>query len=246
MNRDEYERHIAGNLCWRCHEATRRSHKQQRRCPECLSKWSFNHRRLEWDLMKAFAYGVSAHRAAEVIGCSYPAAHGTFMICRRSLYPFVQSERQAVLDELQETVHGQADRLIPSRGTPSFADNAGGLAIIEWGGRVTVAHELAHVEAVAAIRSRRKWSGLIIDGDTLAILKDLTQSPGHRARRKRIGMTRAEAFWRSAVTAIRHQARGVAAEHLALYLAESEHRFNHGSGDLLEVLYSTVPKREPR
>jgi transposase len=68
MDLHEYERHLIGQLCWRCHEATRPSHERQRRCPACRRKWSYRQRRIRWELLKAFCLAATAHHAARTLG----------------------------------------------------------------------------------------------------------------------------------------------------------------------------------
>src|SRR5512146_1825674 len=86
MDLHEYERHRIGRLCWHCHEATRPSPLRQRRCPAWRRKWSYEQRRIRWELLKAFCLATTAHHAARPLGCSYPTAYRAFTDCRKAMW----------------------------------------------------------------------------------------------------------------------------------------------------------------
>ena len=100
MTVSDYERHLIGQLCWRCHEATRPSHLRQRRCPACRRKWSYERRRARWELLKAFCLTATAHHAARQVRCSYPTASRAFADFRAALARLAAEERRPLLGEL--------------------------------------------------------------------------------------------------------------------------------------------------
>ena len=76
MDRKDYEKHQMGELCWECHAATHGSGKKQRQCPRCRGKWSHEQRRLQWEILKAFVLGATAHHTARTLRISYPTVWG--------------------------------------------------------------------------------------------------------------------------------------------------------------------------
>ncbi len=116
----EYERHVLGQLCWDCQEATRPSHLQQRRCSNCQRKWSYQGRRNEWEIVKAFALGASVNRTSQVLECTYPTAYKVFLKCRSALGQWTIVERGTLLEKL-----GLKERtMVGSRGTIPNRRNA--------------------------------------------------------------------------------------------------------------------------
>ena len=101
MDLHAYERHLIGQLCWHCHEATRPSHERQRRCPACRHKWSYEQRRIRWELLKAFCLSATAHHAARTVGCSYPTAYRAYTECRLAMADLAAEEKRPLLGELE-------------------------------------------------------------------------------------------------------------------------------------------------
>src|ERR1700761_5358471 len=101
MDLHEYERHLIGRLCWRCHEATRPSHERQSRCPACRRKGSYEQRRIRWELLKAFCLSTTAPHAARTIGCSYPTAFRAFTDYRLAMADLAAEEKRPLLGELE-------------------------------------------------------------------------------------------------------------------------------------------------
>src|SRR3954454_2621765 len=101
MDVKEYERHLIGRLCWRCHEASRPSNERQHRCPACRREWSYEQRRLRWELLKAFCLATTTHHAARTIGCSYPTAHRAFTDCREAMARLAVEEKRPLIGELE-------------------------------------------------------------------------------------------------------------------------------------------------
>src|ERR1700684_3899248 len=101
MDIHEYERHLIGQLCWRCHEATRPSHERQRRCPACRRKWSYEPGRVRWELVKAFGLSATAPHSARPIGYSYPTAYRAFTDHRLLMARLAVEEKRPLLGELE-------------------------------------------------------------------------------------------------------------------------------------------------
>ena len=78
MTLSDYERHLIGQLCWACHEATRPSHRRQGRCPAYRRKWSYECRRVRREPLKAFCLTATAHHAARQVRCAYQTAFRAF------------------------------------------------------------------------------------------------------------------------------------------------------------------------
>jgi transposase len=241
MTWTEYERHVVGLLCWDCREATRPSHLLQRRCPKCLKKWSYQHRLLEHGLIQAFVFGVSASWAAKVLGCSYPPAHATFAECRQKVLALVLAEREAVRNELSEAIRRDRAKQTSSLPKCQIAVKDEHFLVIEWGAKVAVLDAFANADAIGRILRRRRASGLIAAADSLQIIQDLAPVRKRDTAHPPAGASVAAKFWRTVVTVIRRQARGVAREHLSVYVAECEYRHNHGPRGLLDHLCPAAP-----
>lgn len=65
-----YRRYLDGHLCWVDGTATHASSDQQRQCPLCRRKWSFDNLRREIQLLDEFCLKQSASRAARELSCS--------------------------------------------------------------------------------------------------------------------------------------------------------------------------------
>src|SRR4051794_4852653 len=75
MDLNDYERHLIGLLCWDCHAATGACNARQRQCPRCRKKWSYDRRRTQWELLKAFCLNATAHHTARFARCDYRTAY---------------------------------------------------------------------------------------------------------------------------------------------------------------------------
>src|SRR4029079_5335869 len=108
MDLYDYERHLIGQLCWHCHEATRPSRGRQRRCSACRRTWGYEQRRIRWGRLKAFCLSATAHHAARTVGCSYPTAYRAFTECRLAMADLAVEEKRPLLGEpeLDESCFG--------------------------------------------------------------------------------------------------------------------------------------------
>lgn len=97
----DYEKHLIGQLCWDCHKTTHKSSERQRQCPECKHKWSFHQKQIEWKLLEAFCYGLSAHQASKDLDVSYRTAYQHFMSFRKKVEAIAQNERISFLKHIQ-------------------------------------------------------------------------------------------------------------------------------------------------
>ena len=243
MTHGQYEEHAIGRLCWKCHTPTCAGHLLQRRCPKCRKKWSYQVRQTEWELMKAFALDATAHRAAQVIGCSYPTAHKAFMACRRVLCDLTIAERVPLLVKLGLREH--IARRSRSRSQPiEKAINHALFGIVEWNDSVRVITSGTSKEGLLMALMEKDLPGMVLFANRMTSIKDLRRYSGDTTRDSRAGRRpragRIEAFWRIVSERIRSHARGVGPAHLAFYSAEAEYRFNHSGDALVEVLYRAL------
>ena len=239
----EYERHVLGQLCWDCHAATRPSHLQQRRCRNCHRKWSYQGRRIEWEIVKAFALGASVNRTRQVLGCTYPTAYKVFARCRSVLCRWTVAERGLLLEK-----QGLKERTMAgSKGTTPHLRKAFKrmvIAVIEHDGKVFAivvkgskeqAHEAIETSAAA---------GMVLHADVFGGMRDLVRYKpvGGRSEKphKERSLDRVEAFWRQTSGHLRNQSRAVAPENLAHYLGEIQFRFNHPGDALVDRLFAAV------
>lgn len=254
MTLEEYERHLVGQLCWWCHHATHRSSGRQRQCPGCRAKWSYHHRKIEWELLRAFGLTATAHHATRVVRCSYPTAHAAYTRFRLTLQAMTDEEKEPLLGELEldESYFGGKRKGKRGRG-------AGGkvavFGILERAGRVyTVAVPNCKKETLMAKIEATTVKGSVFYTDEFTSYNDVKRHGKHVPinHQETFGVGRAhingiEGFWSYAKRLYRH-VHGVDPENFPLYLAEYEFRYNHRGEHLMTLLYdrlirATVPTR---
>jgi hypothetical protein len=64
-----YGRYLTDRLCWLDGTPTHASSDQQRQCPKCRLKWSYERLALELSLLREYSIGRSASEAARQAGC---------------------------------------------------------------------------------------------------------------------------------------------------------------------------------
>ena len=101
MERRDYEKHLMGELCWDCHAATHGSAARQRQCPGCRRKWSYEQRRQQWEILKAFVLGSTAHHTARTLRISYPTVWHHYRSWRRCLWEQSERERPPLCGEIE-------------------------------------------------------------------------------------------------------------------------------------------------
>ena len=101
MTIEEYEKHLVGELCWSCHEATHKCSSRQRQCPRCRKKICYLRSQRQWSLLKAFVLQASANSAAKNIGVSYPTAHAAFRRFRETLAGLAATEAGQLMGEIE-------------------------------------------------------------------------------------------------------------------------------------------------
>jgi transposase len=244
MNRADYERHLVGMLCWRCHEATKPSHRRQRRCPACRAKWSYHGRQIDWELLKAFVLGSTAHHASRVIGCSYPTAHRRFMEMRGALAKLAEAEKRPLLGELEldESYFGGRRKGKRGRGA---AGKVAVFGILERAGKVyTVAVPDCRKETLMARITAATVKGSVFFTDEFTSYNDLEKFGKHIPINHQetfvdgtAHINGVEGFW-SFAKRLHRLCHGVNRDNFPLYLAEYEFRYNHRDDCLLDILYS--------
>ena len=246
MTLNDYERHLIGLLCWRCHEATRPCHLRQRQCPACRRKWSYERRRVQWELLKAFCLTASAHHAARSVRCSYPTAHRAFTRCRATLRRLAAIEKQPLLGalELDESYFGGKRKGKRGRGA---AGKVAAFGILERAGKVyTVVVPDCRRETLMAKTAAATVKGSVFYTDEFTSYKDLERYGKH------VPVNHQETFaegpahingiegFRSFAKQLHRPCRGVARENFPRYLAEYEVRYNHRDDHLLTVLFEEL------
>ena len=250
MDVSDYERHLIGQLCWLCHEATRPSHRRQRRCPACRRKWSFERRRMRWELLKAFCLTATARHAARQLRCAYPTAYPTayraFAESRAALARLAAEERRPLLGELEldESYFGGKRKGKRGRGA------AGKLAvfgILERDGKVyTVAVPGCRKETLVAKIEAATVKGSVFDTDEFKGYNGLSQFGKHmpidHAETYADGpahINGLEGFW-SYAKGLHRPCHGVDRENFPTYLAEYEFRYNHRNDRLITILFEAL------
>lgn len=73
-----YRRYLEDRRCWADGTPTHASSGQQRQCPKCRRKWSYEHRLLQVTLLEQYCQGINASRAAKNIGCAKNTARSHY------------------------------------------------------------------------------------------------------------------------------------------------------------------------
>ncbi len=246
MTVSDYERHLIGQLCWRCHEATRPSHRRQRRCPACRRKWSYERRRVRWELLKAFCLTATAHHAARQVRCAYPTAYRAFVAFRAALARLAAEERRPLLGELEldESYFGGKRKGKRGRGA---AGKVAVFGVLERAGKVyTVAVPDCKKETLMAKIEAATVKGSVFYTDEFTSYNDLSrfgkhvpidhsetyaEGPAH--------INGLEGFW-SYAKGLHRPCHGVDRENFPVYLAEYEFRYNHRHDHLITILFEAV------
>ena len=242
----DFERHLIGQLCWACHAATRPSHERQRRCPACRRKWSYERRRVRWELTKAFALTATAHHAARSVRCSYPTAHRAFTDCRHALARLTGEEKRKLLGELEldESYFGGKRKGKRGRGA---AGKVAVFGILERAGRVyTVAVPDCKKETLMGKIEAATVKGSVFYTDEFTSYNDVARYGKHVPvnHRETFGVGVAhingiEGFW-SFAKRLHRQVHGVDRDHFPLYLAEYMFRYNHRNDHLPTILFEAL------
>jgi transposase len=246
MDLYNYERHLVGQLCWRCHEATRPSHRRQRRCPACRRKWSYERRRVRWELLKAFCLSATAHHAARTVGCSYPTAYRADTECRLAMAELAAEEKRPLLGELEldESYFGGKRKGKRGRGA---AGKVSVFGILERAGRVyTVVVPDCRKETLMAKIESSAVKGSVFYTDEFVSYKDLSRFGKHVPVDHAVAyvdgaahINGIEGFW-SYAKRLHRLSHGVGRENFPVYLAEYEFRYNHREQHLQEILYKAL------
>ena len=248
MDYRSYEKHLIGELCWDCGEATRRSSLTQRQCPKCRCKWSYRRAQVRWSLLKAFCLGSSAHQAARTLGCDYGTAHGCFEQLREGIRQLAQQERQALLGEIEldESYFGGRRKGMRGRGAAGKVPVFG---LLERGGKVySLVVPDCTKQTLMGLIERHSVKGSVYYTDEFKSYRDLKRFGKHLPvnHSKTFGNRRShingiEGFW-SFAKHLHYKTRGVDPGNFPQYLQEYEFRYNHRQDDLLATLYEHIIK----
>lgn len=73
-----YRRYLEDRRCWVDGTPTHGSSGQQRQCPKCRRKWSYEQRLLQVTLLEQYCQGINASWAAKNIGCAKNTARSHY------------------------------------------------------------------------------------------------------------------------------------------------------------------------
>jgi transposase len=246
MTLDDYERHLVGLLCWRCHVATKVHYRRQRYCPACDARWSYHYRRVEWELLKAFCLTATAHHAARVVRCGYPTAHAKYTRFRLAIQALTAAEKRKLLGELEldESYFGGKRKGKRGRGA---AGKVAVFGILERAGKVfTVAVPNCTKDTLMGKIAAATVKGSVFYTDEFTSYKDLAKYgkhvPVNHPETFGIGpahINGIEGFWSFAKRLYRH-VHGVEPENFPLYLVEYEFRYSHRNDHLLSLLFAAL------
>jgi transposase len=246
MDLNDYERHLVGLLCWSCHAATGHCNARQRQCPRCRKKWSYDRRRTQWELLKAFCLNATAHHAARFARCDYRTAYRAYMHHRLTLGEMTAEEKRPLLGELEldESYFGGKRKGKRGRGAPGKVAVFG---ILERDGKVyTVAVPDCKKETLMAKITSATVKGSVFYTDEFVSYKDLSRYGKHVPIDHREEFADGEAhingiegFW-SYAKRLHRLCHGVDRENFPVYLAEYEFRYNHRDDHLLTILFDRL------
>lgn len=80
-----YRRYLEGRRCWVDGTPTHASSDQQRQCPKCRLKWSFDNLARQIQMLEEFCLKQSATQAAKKLGCSKNTAIAHYRIFSRHM-----------------------------------------------------------------------------------------------------------------------------------------------------------------
>ena len=251
MERKDYEKHLMGELCWDCHAATHGSGKKQRQCPGCRRKWSYEQRRLQWEILKAFVLGSTAHHTARTLRISYPTVWGHYRSWRQSLWKQSERERPPRCGEIEADESYFGGRRKGQRGRGA-AGKVRVFGLLERGGKVysVVVPDCTKETLMAKIRDQ-SVKGSVYYTDEFGGYNDLKSHGKHLPVNHQVAFKSGpsyingiEGFWSFAKDWHR-QTHGVDPDNFPLYLREYEFRFNHRSDDLLDLLLRLAIRPTP-
>ncbi len=243
MTKEDYEKHLIGELCWSCHKATHRSHQSQRQCPSCRRKRHYNQRQNQWVLLKAFVLQASAHHAAKTIGVSYPTAYRFFMTLRELLSEQAAGERRRLLGEIEldESYFGGRRKGQRGRGA---AGKVVVFGLLERHGQViALAVPNCTKEILMAKIKAHAVKGAVFYTDEFGSYRDLGSYGKHLPIDHQVAfgagarhINGIEGFW-SYAKQLFMRTHGVDPQNFPLYLDEYQYRYNHRKEDLTEFLF---------
>ena len=73
MERKDCEKHLVGDRAGTAMGQRMAAGKNQRQCPRCRHKWSYEQRYQQWEVLKAVALGAKAHHAVRTLRMSVSA-----------------------------------------------------------------------------------------------------------------------------------------------------------------------------
>lgn len=246
MDLHEYERHRIGRLCWHCHEATRPSPLRQRRCPAWRRKWSYEQRRIRWELLKAFCLATTAHHAARPLGCSYPTAYRAFTDCRKAMARLTAEEKRPLLGELEldESYFGGKREGKRGRGA---AGKVAVFGVLERDGKVyTVAVPDCRKETLMARIKASTVKGSVFYTDEFVSYNDPSRYGKHVPIDHREEFADGAAHingiegFGSFAKRLHRLCHGVDRENFPVYLAEDEFRYHHRNEHLPTILFAAL------
>jgi transposase len=250
MDLDDYERHLVGLLCWVCHAATGPCSARQRQCPRCRKKWSYDRRRTQWGLLKAFCLNATAHHAARFARCDYRTAYRADMRLRLALGEMTAEEKRPLLGELEldESYFGGRRKGKRGRGA---AGKVAVFGILERDGKVdTVAVPDCRKETLMAKIEAATVKGSVFDTDEFTSDNDLSRFGKHvpidHSEAYADGAAHInglEGFW-SYAKGLHRPCHGVDRGNFPVDLAEDEFRYNHRDEHLLTIRFDRLYKPE--
>lgn len=241
-----YEKHLIGELCWECHEATKPSSGRQRQCPRCRRKWSYVQAQQQWGLLRAFVLQASANHAAKTVGVSYPTAYAAFMRFREVLADLAEQEGRKLLGEIEvdESYFGGRRKGRRGRGA---AGKVAVFGLLERHSRVCaiVVPNCTKETLMDKIRGHAV-KGAVFYTDQFTSYSDLQSFGKHLPinhqevfAKGHCHINGIEGFW-SYAKQLFLKCHGVDPENFPVYLKEYEFRFNHRKDDLSGILYQEL------
>ena len=246
MTYEDYERHLVGLLCWVCHAATGPCNARQRQCPRCRREWSYDRRRTQWELLKAFCLNATAHHAARFARCDYRTAYRAYMRLRLALAEMTAAEKRPLLGELELDESYFGGRREGKRGRGA-AGKVAAFGILERDGKVyTVAVPDCKKETLMAKIEAATVKGSAFYTDEFISYNGLSRCGKHVPIDHRAEFADGaahingiEGFW-SFAKRLHRLCHGVDRDNFPVYLAEYEFRYNHRGDHLLTILFDRL------
>ena len=219
---------------------------RQREGPRCRKKWSYDRRRTQWELIKAFRLNATAHHAARFARCDYRTAYRAFMHLRLTPGEMTAEEKRPLLGELEldESYFGGKRKGKRGRGA---AGKVAVFGILERDGKVyTVAVPNCKKETLMAKIEAATVKGSVFYTDEFSSYNDLSRFGKH------VPIDHGEVFadgpahikgiegFRSYAKRLHRLCHGVDRDNFPLYLAEYEFRYNHREEHLPSILFEAL------